>query len=61
MVLLPIAVGLAIVALLAILVRERRSGVKAERPLYVTVTAALLVGLVGLYLVTYALNIITAR
>ena len=63
MVLLPIAFGLAILALLVILRRERRqreSGLRVRRPLFVTVTLGVL-GFLGVaYITVYVMSALTA-
>jgi hypothetical protein len=62
MVLLPVAIGLAVLALLAILRRERHqheSGIPAERPLFVTLVLVLLAFLGLVYLTLYMVSSLT--
>jgi hypothetical protein len=63
MVLLPVAFGLAILALLVILRRERRQrelGQPAPRPLFVTLILAAFAALAVVYITVYVVSALTA-
>lgn len=62
MVLLPVAFGIAVIALLAILRRQRHqreSGLSAPRPLYVTLILSLFGLLAVVYVTTYVVSTLT--
>jgi hypothetical protein len=63
MVLLPVAIGLAVLALLAILRNERHqgeSGIQVKRPVFVTLTLALLAFFAAVYVTVYVVSALTA-
>jgi hypothetical protein len=62
-ILLPIAIGVAVLALLAILRRERHareSGLAIRRPLFVTLTLAVFAFLAAVYVTVFVVSSLTA-
>jgi hypothetical protein len=63
MVLLPVAIGLAVLALLAILRSERHqgeSGIQVKRPVFGTLTLAVLALFVAVCVTVYVVSALTA-